>query len=130
MGLVQLVVLVKLKLLFSTSHAISLTPFITYLVAPFVLKVLLNWRSLPQLYEDVWHASRLLIFQFSEIAFGIRQENLEDRSRWERALRLFSERISHSLRSPSSTEARSMHDFSMITLWWASAMSMIMRMCT
>ncbi|KAK1378232.1 hypothetical protein POM88_024976 [Heracleum sosnowskyi] len=114
MGL-HLMALVKLKFLASTSHTISFTPYVSCLICPFVLKIFLNSRTLSQVYEDVSHASRLLLFQFSQ-AFNVRQEDLGDRSRWERALRSVYERISGSLRSPSLNEARSMHDFAMITL--------------
>lgn len=73
MGL-HLMAVVKLKLLASTSHTVSLTPYITSLVAPFVVKTFLNFRTLPQLYEDVLHALRLFLFQFTQI------RQLEDRS--------------------------------------------------
>lgn len=114
MGL-HLMALVKLKLLSSTSHTISFTPYVTSLVVPFVLKFFTSSRTLPQFYDDVSHASRLLLFQFSRIAFNIRQEDLRDWSRWERALRLFTARISRQL-SPSDDEASRLHDLAMLTL--------------
>lgn len=113
MGL-HLMALVKLKLLASTSHTISFTPYVTCLIGPFVLKIFMNSRSLSQLYDDVSYASRLLLFQFTHIAFNLRQEDLGNRSRWERALRLFIERITR--QSSPSDEASSLHDLAMITL--------------
>lgn len=110
MGL-HLMAVVKLKLLASTSHTVSLTPYITSLVAPFVVKTFLNFRTLPQLYEDVLHALRLFLFQFTQIR---QLEDLGDRNRWERALRLLTERISR--QSSTSDEASSLHELAMITL--------------
>lgn len=110
----SLLAVVKLKLLASSSQTISFTPYVAYLVGPFLLKVFLKLRSLPQFYEDVLHATRFLLFQFSQIAFEIRLEDLGDRSRWERALRLFTERIRR-ISSPSD-EARRLHDLSMVAL--------------
>ncbi|KAK1381785.1 Zinc finger protein [Heracleum sosnowskyi] len=115
MGL-PLLALVKLKILASTSHTLSFNPLITCLVGPFVLKVLLNLRTLPSIYDDVSHASRLFFFQVNQIVFHIRQDDLGDRSRWQRAIRVFSEMITNSRRSTESDEARSLHDLSMITL--------------
>lgn len=115
MGL-PLLALVKLKILASTSQTLSFTPLITCLVGPFVLKVLLNLRTLPSIYDDATHAWRLFFFQINQIVFHIRQEDREDRSRWERAIRLFSEMIISSRRAPHSDDARSFLDLSMITL--------------
>lgn len=115
MGL-PLLALLKLKILASTSQTLSFSPFITCLVGPFVLKVLLNLRTLPSVYDDVSHASRLFLFQINQIVFHIRQDDLGDRSRWERAIRVLSEMIMNSRRSTQSDDARSLHDLSMITL--------------
>ncbi|KAL1826376.1 hypothetical protein DCAR_0205475 [Daucus carota subsp. sativus] len=115
MGL-PLLALLKLKILASTSQTLSFTPLITCLVGPFVLKVLLNLRTIPSVYDDVSHASRLFLFQVNQIVFHIRREDLGDRSRWERAIRLLSEILVSSRRSTPADEARSLHDLSMITL--------------
>lgn len=121
MGL-HLVALVKLKLMIGagTSHN-SLTPLlVTTLVCPFVLKICLSLRSLPQVYDDISHASRLFFFQLGQIAFHVRQEDLGNQSRWERALRVFCQMVTGARRSPasllSSDEAHRLHDLSMITL--------------
>lgn len=116
MGL-HLVALAKLHLL-SSSPTHSFTPLIAGLICPFVLKLSFSSSIVRRAYIDVIDASRLFFFQLSQIAFQQDQPapgNGGDR--WERALRLVCQRITHVRRSPSGqSDDDSFHTLTMLSL--------------
>lgn len=113
MGL-HVVALAKLSLL-SPSHTVS--PLVTCLICPFVLKLSFGLRSFRRAYTDVLHASRLFFFQLSQTAFDTGAAT-GNSTRWERALRLAYQSVSHARRSPAGTQRDedSFHALSMFSL--------------
>ncbi|KAJ4712750.1 Decaprenyl diphosphate synthase [Melia azedarach] len=92
MGL-HMVALAKLNLLSSAAHGIS-PAILAGLVCPFVLKFTFSFRFIRQAYVDVLYASRLFVFQLGQIAFES-EPAAGYNSRWERAIRLISQRVTH-----------------------------------
>ncbi|XVF51736.1 hypothetical protein PTKIN_Ptkin04bG0208900 [Pterospermum kingtungense] len=114
MGL-HLVALAKLHLL-SPSH----TPLVASLFCPFVLKLSFSSSIVRRVYFDVTDATRLFFFQLSQIVFEPDHQpapgNAGD-SRWERALRLVCQRITHARRSPAGqSDEDSLHTLTMLSL--------------
>ncbi|EOY24345.1 Uncharacterized protein TCM_015972 isoform 2, partial [Theobroma cacao] len=93
----HLLALAKLYLL---SPSRSFTPLPAGFICPFVLKLSFSLRIVRRVYIDVIDASRLFLFQLSQIAFEADQPAPENGDRWERALRLVCQRITHVRRSP------------------------------
>ncbi|KAK8658199.1 hypothetical protein V6N13_036411 [Hibiscus sabdariffa] len=117
MGLhVVAVAMAKLHLL-SPSHSFT-TPLVAGLICPFVLKVSFRLSFLRRVYIDAFDASRLFIFQLSQIALGADQPAPGNGGRrWQRALRLVCQRIAQ-VRRPTVAESEedSFHTFSMLSL--------------
>ncbi|GMJ00402.1 hypothetical protein HRI_003709400 [Hibiscus trionum] len=110
------VAMAKLHLL-SRSHSFT-TPSVAALIGPFVLKVSFRMSFLRRLYIDAFDASRLFFFQLSQIALGAEQPAPDNGGhRWQRALRLVCQRITHVRRSTvAESEEDSFHTFSMLSL--------------
>ncbi|KAL6183405.1 hypothetical protein ACLB2K_044816 [Fragaria x ananassa] len=131
--------LVKLKLLSCTSHSL-ITPIVSGLIWPFVIKVSFNLRSVRRAYADVIHSSRLFFFQLNRIvrAFdeydvhadhdepaAINNNNNNSSSssnsntRMERALRLLRQTVTNGVRRSSEAmqlDEQSIHALAMIAL--------------
>ena len=113
MGL-HLVALAKLNLL-SSSH--SFTPLVAGLIFPFVLKLSFRLGIARRVYIDLIDASRLFFFQLSQIAFEADQPAPANGDRWQRALRLVCQRITHVRRSPvGQSDEDSFHTLTMLSL--------------
>ncbi|KAL0446298.1 UNVERIFIED_CONTAM: hypothetical protein Slati_1757700 [Sesamum latifolium] len=84
-----MVALAKLSLAGGAAHQ-GLTPLVTALVLPFVLKFCFSFRPLHDTCSDMMHAMRLFVFQMGEIAFGREPTGAGD-VRWQRAVRLVRE---------------------------------------
>lgn len=102
MGLPMVAHLAKFKLLCNPSHT-ALSPAVTVLVWPFMLKLCFSFKLVRQAYSDLVRGTRLFLFQLGRIAFD-RGEVPADHvngngHRFERALRLVNERLAH-LRTP------------------------------
>lgn len=120
MAVLQLALLAKLNLMMGTTNQmISLTPFLTSLLWPFMLKVFFSFRPLREALYDTAYGVRLFIFQMGQIAFGPEQitspgtaapgtgtgiPTQQGMMRWERALRLVYERLTRS-RHPQFAES-------------------------
>ncbi|KAB1217014.1 hypothetical protein CJ030_MR4G021307 [Morella rubra] len=104
--------LLKLNLL-SRSH--SLSPIVTSLVWPFVLK-LSGFRFVPRTCTDVVHAWRLFLFQLGQIIFNT-EPAFGTNSRLERAMRLVSQRVTQATQSQSpQSDANNFLTLSMVVL--------------
>lgn len=112
----------KLKAL-STSHSTLMTPLLTGLICPFVLKLSFSFGLVHQTYSDLIHQSRLFFFQLNEIAAA---DNFDDdlqqqqpaATRLQRALRLLQQAVTHQRNSQASElDEQSIHDLSMVALW-------------
>ncbi|KAB2018102.1 hypothetical protein ES319_D08G206100v1 [Gossypium barbadense] len=113
-----LVALAKLHLL-TPAHSIS-APLLAGFICPFVVKLAFRFRIVRRVYIDMLYATRLFFFQLSQIAFdagGDRQPSPGDGERWQRALRLVSERITHVRRSPvADSDEDSFHTLTVLSL--------------
>ncbi|KAH1075005.1 hypothetical protein J1N35_027333 [Gossypium stocksii] len=110
----HLVALVKLHLL-SPSHSAS--PLIASLICSFLLKISSRLSVLRQVYIDVFHATRLFFFQLSRIALEADHPAPSNGHRWQRALRLVCQRITHVRRSPpAQSDEASFHTLTMLSL--------------
>lgn len=109
-----------LKLAGTSAHG-CVTPTVTALIWPFVLKLSLALRSPHQTYSDLLRSSRLFFFQLVQIFLN--HEHLVpngtgyNRTRWDRALRLVSERIAQARRwHESELDEDSLRNLSMLAL--------------
>ncbi|CAI9759450.1 unnamed protein product [Fraxinus pennsylvanica] len=110
MGL-QLLALAKLSLT-ATSHG-SLTPVVTTLLLPFLLKVSLSLRPVQEFCTDIVQDLRLFFFQMGEIT----SNSDGNGARWERVLRLVCERITRRRHARIlDDEEESLHFVSMLSL--------------
>ncbi|KAL0409382.1 UNVERIFIED_CONTAM: hypothetical protein Sradi_1872600 [Sesamum radiatum] len=109
-----MVALAKLSL--SGAAHQGLTPLVTALVLPFVLKFCFSFRPLHDTCSDMMHAMRLFVFQMGEIAFGREPTGAGD-VRWQRALRLVCERVRRARHArPSASGEESLVALSMLSL--------------
>ncbi|XVF52620.1 hypothetical protein PTKIN_Ptkin05aG0032900 [Pterospermum kingtungense] len=115
MGL-PIVAIAKLHLL-SHCHK-SFTPLLAGLICPFLLKLSFGFGVPRGVYTDVVEASRLFFFQLNQIAFDADHQPAPGRRhRWQRALRLVCQRITHVRRSPAEQlDDESFHTLSMLSL--------------
>ncbi|GMY30016.1 Zinc finger protein [Fagus crenata] len=106
--------LAKLQLL-SPSH--SLSPMVTSLVWPFLLKMSFSFRIVRGAYTDLVLASRLFFFQLGQIALNP-EPAFGNTTRLERALRLVYQRVIRTTRSqaPPLDDDDSFHTLSMFAL--------------
>lgn len=110
MGL-QLLALAKLSLT-ATSHG-SLTPVVSTLLLPFLLKVSLSLRPVRQFCTDIGRDLRLFFFQMAEITSNSHGNG----ARWERALRLVHERLTRTRHARIlDDEEENLHFVSMLSL--------------
>ncbi|KAL0296256.1 UNVERIFIED_CONTAM: hypothetical protein Sradi_6677700 [Sesamum radiatum] len=110
-----MVALAKLSLV-GAAHQ-GLTPLITALVLPFVLKFCFSFRPLHDTCSDMMHAMRLFVFQMGEIAFGREPSGGAGDVRWQRALRLVCERVRRARHArPSASGEESLVALSMLSL--------------
>ncbi|KAK9274566.1 hypothetical protein L1049_021815 [Liquidambar formosana] len=108
----ELVFIAKLNRL-STSN--SLSPIVGSLVWPFLLK-LFGFGLIGRTCTDIVYALRLFTFQMGHIAFGAELRG-RNSTRWDRALRLIHERVTHARRSPTSqSDEHSLHTLTMLAL--------------
>ncbi|KAL5748479.1 hypothetical protein ACOSP7_025521 [Xanthoceras sorbifolium] len=121
MGL-HMVALAKLNyILLSPSHS-SVTPILASLICPFLLKFSCSFKLIRRAYVDLLYASRLFVFQLHQIAFDTQYQQPQLRinnngSRWERALRLVCQRITHVRRSPPTlSDEDSFHTLTVLSL--------------
>ncbi|KAK2649066.1 hypothetical protein Ddye_016555 [Dipteronia dyeriana] len=118
----HLVVLAKLKyVLMSPSHRATITPLLATLICPFLLKFSYSFKLIRRGYIDLLHASRLFAFQLQQIAFNteppLPRMGGNVSSRWERALRLVCQRITHVRRSPpTQSDEDSFHTLTVVSL--------------
>ncbi|KAK8266501.1 hypothetical protein V6Z12_D12G250700 [Gossypium hirsutum] len=110
----HLVALAKLHLL-SPSHSAS--PLIASLICSFLLEISSRLSVLRRVYIDVFHAARLFFFQLSQIALEADHPAPSNGHRWQRALRLVCQRITHVRRSPpAQSDEASFHTLTMLSL--------------
>ncbi|OAY60026.1 hypothetical protein MANES_01G080400v8 [Manihot esculenta] len=107
----------KLGLSFSSSHAV-VSPFLPSLICPFVIKLACRLGMVRRAYSDIIYASRLFIFQLGRIAFEDSNQDQAFGNRLGRALRLVSQRVIRTRRSPATTQSDedSFHALSMFSL--------------
>ncbi|KAI5328369.1 PREDICTED: MANES_02G039300 [Prunus dulcis] len=112
----------KLKSL-STSHSTLITPLLTGLICPFVLKLSFSFSLVHQTYSDLIHQSRLFFFQLNEIAAAdnfdddLQQQRPAATRSLQRALRLLQQAVTHQRNSQASElDEHSIHDLSMVAL--------------
>ncbi|KAE8055903.1 hypothetical protein FH972_012714 [Carpinus fangiana] len=107
--------LAKLNLL---SQPRSLSPFVSSLVLPFLLKLSFSFPLVTRNCVGVVDASRLFFFQLGQIAFGSADQSaFGGGSRLERALRLVHRSRSHARRPQApQIEDDSLHALSMFVL--------------
>ncbi|KAK9927558.1 hypothetical protein M0R45_024739 [Rubus argutus] len=121
----------KLKLLSCTSHSL-ITPVVSGLIWPFVIKLSFSLRLVRRTYTDVIHASRLFFFQMEQIIRAIDEHGHADHderpvaiigtnnnSRLERAVRLVHQTVTNSVRQSSEAlqlDEQSIHTLAMIAL--------------
>ncbi|PRQ18186.1 hypothetical protein RchiOBHm_Chr7g0203191 [Rosa chinensis] len=123
---------VKLKLLSCTSHSL-ITPVVSGLIWPFVIKVSFSLRSVRRAYADVIHFSRLFFFQLNQIVRAFDEHdvradhdepaaivgNNNNNTRLERALRLVCRTVTNGFRRSSEAlqlDEQSIHALAMIAL--------------
>ncbi|KAL6178351.1 hypothetical protein ACLB2K_049869 [Fragaria x ananassa] len=127
---------VKLKLLSCTSHSL-ITPIVSGLIWPFVIKVSFNLRSVRRAYADVIHSSRLFFFQLNRIVRAFDEHDVHadhdepaainnntttssnSNTRMERALRLVRQTVTNGVRRSSEAmqlDEQSIHALAMIAL--------------
>ncbi|PIM97786.1 hypothetical protein CDL12_29742 [Handroanthus impetiginosus] len=87
--------LAKLGVMAATHH--GLTPLVTALLWPFLLKFSFSFRPLHQGCADMMYSVRLFIFQMGQIAFDTEPSGgaAAVGMRWRRALRLVYQRVAH-----------------------------------
>ncbi|KAK3224893.1 hypothetical protein Dsin_004755 [Dipteronia sinensis] len=124
----HLVALAKLKyVLMSPSHHATITPLLATMICPFLLKFSCSFSLIRQAYIDLLHASSLFAFQLQQIAFntepplprldGNGNVNNNGSSRWDRALRLVCQRITHVRPSPpTQSDEDSFHTLTVLSL--------------
>ncbi|KAK4845035.1 hypothetical protein QYF36_027492 [Acer negundo] len=124
----HLVALAKLNyVLISPSHRTTITPLLATLICPFLLKFSYSFKLIRRAYSDLLYASRLFAFQLQQIAFdtepplprlgGNGNVNNNGSSRWERAMRLVCQRITHVRRSPpTQSDEDSFHTLTVLAL--------------
>ncbi|GAV78548.1 hypothetical protein CFOL_v3_22014 [Cephalotus follicularis] len=114
MGLI-IVALAKLTLL-SSSHTIS--PLLSGFLWPFALKLSFSLRIVRRAFWDVIHSSRLFFFQLGQIASDTHEPALGSNTRWERALRLVSQRLRQARRQQAIDQSveDSLHRFTVLSL--------------
>ncbi|CAN4077334.1 unnamed protein product [Withania somnifera] len=110
----------KMNILANSCHSLS-TPYLVCLLWPFVLKLAaFSFRPVHQVYSDFIYSLRLFSFQMSQITFNTEPVGAGDgggNTRWERAVRLVCERLTHARRSQfSEADEESLHELSMIAL--------------
>ncbi|CAN4075990.1 unnamed protein product [Withania somnifera] len=117
---IHLLLIDKINILANSSHSLS-TPYLVSLLWPFILKLAaFSFRPVNQVYYDLVYSLRLFSFQMSQIAFNT--EPLEPgrgggNMRWERAVRLVCERLTHARRSQFlEADEESLRELSMIAL--------------
>ncbi|KAM7491213.1 hypothetical protein LguiA_034134 [Lonicera macranthoides] len=115
MGL-HFVVLAKLNLIANSQTSFS-TPLLATLIGPFLFRLFLNFRPIRRVYNNIIHNWRLFFFQLDQIAFHSDHVPAGTGRRFQRAVRLVSDRISQA-RRPSTLEfdEDSLHALSMIAL--------------
>ncbi|CDP09962.1 unnamed protein product [Coffea canephora] len=92
----HLVLVAKLKLLSAGHHMCLSTPIMASLVGPFLIKfIFTTFKPLHQVFINAAYASRLFIFQMGQITFSSQPPGFTNgaNTRWQRALRLVSERL-------------------------------------
>ncbi|KAG5588932.1 hypothetical protein H5410_039446 [Solanum commersonii] len=124
MGL-HLLLIGKIKILATSStHSLS-NPLLVSLLWPYILKLAaFSFRPIHQVYSDLIYSIRLFSFQMSQITFNTEPHVGPSRggdggrnTRWERAVRLVSERLIHARRSQfSEADEESLRELSMIAL--------------
>ncbi|KAG9452325.1 hypothetical protein H6P81_005229 [Aristolochia fimbriata] len=117
---IHLLAVAKLKLLAASAAAANghaYTSPVAVLVWPFALKLPLHGR-LSKLYADFAASSVLFLFRLSQIVF--QQQPQHHGGRWERALRLFRERVTSTTYRASTARFESVeasfHQASMLAL--------------
>ncbi|KAL6280036.1 hypothetical protein ACE6H2_016917 [Prunus campanulata] len=124
MGFHTAIVATTLKLkAFSTSHSTLITPLLTGLICPFVLKLSFSFSLVHQTYYDLIHPSRLFFFQLNQIAAAdnfdddLQQQQPAATRFLQRALRLLQLAVAHQRNSQTSElDEQSIHDLSMVAL--------------
>lgn len=120
MGL-HLLLIGKINILATSStHSLS-HQFVVSLLWPFILKVAsFSFRPIHQVSSDLIYSMRLFSFQMSQITFNTEPHVGPGRggnTRWERAVRLVSERLIHARRSQfTEADEESFRELSMIAL--------------
>ncbi|KAK9716379.1 hypothetical protein RND81_06G229300 [Saponaria officinalis] len=135
----HLLAIANLKLAKAATH--GCTPLVLSLILPFILRMSCSVRIIRQSYIDLFYSSRLFMFQLTQIVLddnnnsNNNNNNIEGSNdnrvgsrdisrggaRWDRALRLVSERLIRTRRHLASMrydddDEVSFHDFSMIAL--------------
>ncbi|GMY30014.1 Decaprenyl diphosphate synthase [Fagus crenata] len=110
----HMVALAKLKLLSHSHNLIS--PMVTSLVWPFLLKLSFSFRFIRRAYTDLVHASRTFFFQLRQIALNP-EPALGNTTRLERALQLVYQRVTRTRRSQAQPlDDDNFHTLSMFAL--------------
>lgn len=113
----------KINILATSSHSLS-TPYLVCLLWPYIIKLAaFSFRPIHQVYSDLIYSMRLFSFQMSQITFntepvgpGMAGEG-SGNTRWERAVRLVCERITHARRSQfTDADEESLRELAMIAL--------------
>ncbi|KAI5655707.1 hypothetical protein M9H77_32894 [Catharanthus roseus] len=116
---IPIAILVKYKLLIAANQTATITPMITTLLWPFLLKLFFSFRPLHEALLDITYGLRLFLFQMGQIAFGSDPSAAAAHGgmRWERALRLVYERLIRT-RHPrfSESEEESLRALSVLAL--------------
>lgn len=117
---IPLAILVKYKLLIAANQTATITPMITTLLWPFLLKLFFSFRPLHEALLDITYGLRLFLFQMGQIAFGSdppAAATAHGGMRWERAFRLVNERLIRT-RHPrfSESEEESLRALSVLAL--------------
>ncbi|KAK8584468.1 hypothetical protein V6N13_109863 [Hibiscus sabdariffa] len=112
-----LVAVAKLHFL-SSAH--SLSPLLGSLICSFVIKLAFSLRIVRGACTDMVDATRLFLFQLSQIAFeadGHRPPAPGNGERWQRALRLVSERMAYATRSQvAQSDEDNFHTLTVLSL--------------
>ncbi|KAG8382430.1 hypothetical protein BUALT_Bualt05G0076500 [Buddleja alternifolia] len=109
MGL-AMVALAKLSLIGAASSSHGVSPMVTSLLCPFVLKLSFSFRPLNKACKDMVYGLRLFFFQMWQITFDTQPTPGSGGSssvRWQRALRLVYEstiQARHAQSTPSAEE--------------------------
>ncbi|KAK8614037.1 hypothetical protein V6N13_122415 [Hibiscus sabdariffa] len=112
-----LVAVAKLHLL-SSAH--SLSPLLGSLICSFVIKLAFSLRIVRGACTDMVAGTRLFLFQLSQIAFGAhgnRPPAPGNSERWQRALRLVSQRVAYATRSQvAQSDEDNFHTLTVLSL--------------